>query len=271
MSAKETKDGPAVPKLSFPPVDLDALEERLKAVWRDPSRASSPSTHHEILPGLWLGGCEARPPAATHVLTLVDPDRALPFPDVPDERRLVIRINDSQGEDIAAHFAASARFLAEVEAAGGTAYVHCQQGRSRSATIVISYLVLRGATLLEAWAHVMERRHISALNLGFFAQLALLEQSHRGDVSFSLLDYWRTTVLHLDNAACVSTRAAGDGDIRAEWQKQEAGEAPDGMLGRLVKGLRFVAEDLPEDQTQTLRDKMSIISGAGFARNFLKG
>ena len=54
----------------------------------------------------------------------------------------------------------------------------------------------------------MERRHISALNLGFFAQLALLEQSHRGDVSFSLLDYWRTTVLHLDSASIVSCRAA---------------------------------------------------------------
>ena len=62
----------------------------------------------------------------------------------------------------------------------------------------------------------------------------------------------------------------GDGDIRAEWQKQEAGEAPDGFLGRLVKGLRFVAEDLPEDQTQALRDRMSIKS-TGFARNFLKG
>ena len=110
-------------------------------------------THHEILDKLlWLGGNEALPPAATHVLTLSDPDRALPFPDVPADRRLVIWIRDAQSEDISAHFDATAQFLARVEEGGGTAYVHCQMGRSRSAAIVLAYLVRRGATLLQAHA-----------------------------------------------------------------------------------------------------------------------
>merc|ERR1719407_96424 len=113
-----------------------ALELALAECWTRQDRAAGRETAHEILPGLWLGGCRAQPPPElTHVVSLWDDDR-----------------DGAPG--------------------GAVALVHCQMGRSRSAAVVVAFLMERfRAPLLAAYAHVMLRRHVSALHHGFFAQL----------------------------------------------------------------------------------------------------
>lgn len=55
-------------------------------------------------------------------------------------------------------------------------YVHCQQGVSRSATVVLAYLMLyHNLTLLDAVRAVRHKREIFP-NDGFIKQLCVLER-----------------------------------------------------------------------------------------------
>ena len=73
-----------------------ALELALVECWTRQDRAAGRETAHEILPGLWLGGCRAQPPPGlTHVVSLWDDDRDdVPRWPVAAERQLVVRIRD---------------------------------------------------------------------------------------------------------------------------------------------------------------------------------
>merc|ERR1711881_208983 len=95
-------------------------------------------------------------------------------------------------------------FLDEAKRTSGIPYIHCEQGRSRSAAMVIGWLMHRRArlgqrpSLLDCYSAVASRRRISALNYGFFARLCDLEGrlalgaygSYAGTPSLSLLEYF---------------------------------------------------------------------------------
>ena len=59
-----------------------------------------------------------------------------------------IPLQDVEGEAIHEHFQAAADFIQEAEDAGGAALVHCHEGRSRSVTLVLAYLLHTQARLL---------------------------------------------------------------------------------------------------------------------------
>lgn len=228
--------------------DLVSLERELSEVWSDESRLSGRESCHEILTGrLWLGGCEVTtlPPATTHVISLCDQHIDPPTWDMEDSNRLVIKIQDSFDARIASHFNSTGQFLDNCLAAGGAAYVHCQLGRSRSASIVIAYLVRCGSCLLSAYAHVMLRRHISALNYGFMSELGDYEESCTGRArrcTLPLMDYFRIIDLHLCHIAQTRLRSAANDDIVACWSGKDGDNLTDGdkLLAKLVKGLRYV-------------------------------
>jgi len=67
------------------------------------------------------------------------------------------------------------------------AFIHCNQGVSRSASIVLAYLInYSGMTLKQAWDFTKSKRHIIFPNEGFMRQLALLENQvhNHNTVSF---------------------------------------------------------------------------------------
>ena len=81
-------------------------------------------------------------------------------------------LEDDEREDIFAHFY---NCISNIEKAN-VVYVHCQAGMSRSATIVISYVMYHFKyKYKQAYEYVLERREIISPNEGFVMQLKDLE------------------------------------------------------------------------------------------------
>uniref|UniRef100_T1JBI6 Dual specificity protein phosphatase n=1 Tax=Strigamia maritima TaxID=126957 RepID=T1JBI6_STRMM len=84
---------------------------------------------------------------------------------------LGLRLMDTPGTNISVHFDECADFIDEALNKGGNVFVHCYMGISRSATIVLAYLMLRkGFTAEDAIRTVRIHRDVTPNN-GFLQQL----------------------------------------------------------------------------------------------------
>lgn len=82
--------------------------------------------------------------------------------------------------DMSANFYAAAEFIHRALNGGGTVLVHCAVGVSRSATLVLAYLMLKQQlTLVEAICAVKDNRGIIP-NRGFLRQLIKLDAKLHG-------------------------------------------------------------------------------------------
>ena len=181
----------------------EALREGLPE--KEGARRSGRDTQHAIIEGgegfaLHLGGCDAALPAGcTHVVTLWDDGQEPPALNVGEggadaPQRAVFPVRDAHDAGISQHFEGCCGFLTECAEAGGLAFVHCQMGRSRSATATIAFLMHRyRLPLLAAYGHVAALRNISALNYGFLARLTDAELRERRR------DEWRRSRHRLDH------------------------------------------------------------------------
>jgi protein-tyrosine phosphatase len=85
-------------------------------------------------------------------------------------------LEDDESEDIARYFDRSIEFIKEARASGGRVVVHCRLGISRSATVVLAFLVkAQSLTLKNAFELVSRARPKVMPNYGFWHQLAQLE------------------------------------------------------------------------------------------------
>eukprot|EP01043_Picozoa_sp_COSAG02_P022497 COSAG02_NODE_1172_length_14106_cov_77.834725_9_plen_299_part_00 len=142
---------------------------------------------NEVRPRLWLGSVEA---AADHSLLathgiqhLLTCGRFLaersPLPaDGSVVRAVNLEIDDLDEVDLVEHLPATSDVLCELlgtESRPGTTtgvLVHCSAGRSRSASVVIAYLMREeGLSYKQAYASVVEARPIVQPNTGFSHQL----------------------------------------------------------------------------------------------------
>lgn len=86
-----------------------------------------------------------------------------------------IQAHDEKRFPLYRYFDECTRFIEDALSNGGKVYVHCQQGISRSATLIIAYLMSkRGMSAIEAVRAVRRKRQIFP-NDGFFEQLCDLE------------------------------------------------------------------------------------------------
>eukprot|EP01065_Artemidia_motanka_P049020 TRINITY_DN8041_c0_g2_i11.p1 TRINITY_DN8041_c0_g2~~TRINITY_DN8041_c0_g2_i11.p1 ORF type:complete len:466 (+),score=48.23 TRINITY_DN8041_c0_g2_i11:511-1908(+) len=108
----------------------------------------------------------------THVLTI----GYQLYPKHPDKFQYKqIELEDSVHSDILNIIPECFAFIDESQESGGC-LVHCERGRSRSATITLAYCMLReGLRLREAWERVLAARPVVSPNSGFAQQIMRLD------------------------------------------------------------------------------------------------
>jgi len=136
----------------------------------------------EILPSLYLGNERdasnrelLQSLSITHILNVTsqiplhfEDDKALTYKRLP--------ATDSCSQNLKQYFDDAVSFIDEATSKGQKVLVHCQAGVSRSASIVIAYIMTRRSVgMLEAYRYVKARRAIVAPNFNFMGQLLAYE------------------------------------------------------------------------------------------------
>ncbi|XP_031486053.1 dual specificity protein phosphatase PHS1 isoform X2 [Nymphaea colorata] len=93
-------------------------------------------------------------------------------------------ICDTDDAEINSLFEVCSDFIEHAEQSGGKVLVHCFEGKSRSVTVVLAYLMLRKhLTLLQAWNELKRVHHRSQPNDGFKRILLELDKKLHGSPS----------------------------------------------------------------------------------------
>uniref|UniRef100_A0A671X3Y8 Dual specificity phosphatase 28 n=1 Tax=Sparus aurata TaxID=8175 RepID=A0A671X3Y8_SPAAU len=110
------------------------------------------------------------------VTLCINVSKQQPFPSA-GIKKLQIPVYDDPVEDLYSHFDRCADAIQKEENRGGRSVVYCKNGRSRSATVCIAYLMKhRKLTLTDALQKVKTARHVIDPNPGFMSQLQRYEQ-----------------------------------------------------------------------------------------------
>eukprot|EP01105_Mastigella_eilhardi_P005909 TRINITY_DN1758_c0_g1_i2.p1 TRINITY_DN1758_c0_g1~~TRINITY_DN1758_c0_g1_i2.p1 ORF type:complete len:352 (-),score=41.85 TRINITY_DN1758_c0_g1_i2:44-1099(-) len=131
----------------------------------------------EIVPGLYLGDVECA--RNRHALLQLGVDHILTIafyrPVWPNDfTYMVVEVDDREEVDLSPHFQGTTDFIANSLHSGGRVLVHCHAGVSRSATVVVAYLIAaHGWTAEEAQAFVKARRPRILPKHNFVSQLAV--------------------------------------------------------------------------------------------------
>ncbi|MCD7454310.1 Very-long-chain (3R)-3-hydroxyacyl-CoA dehydratase [Datura stramonium] len=169
-------------------VRLEHILERISLI-SDAANTEKPSA---ISGSLFIGGALAARSVytlqhlgITHILCLCANETGQSdsqFPDLFEYKNF--SICDDEDSNISALFEEAHAFIDHVEEKGGKVLVHCFEGRSRSATVVLAYLMLRKKfTLLKAW-NTLRRVHRRAQPNDGFARILLdLDRKLHGKVS----------------------------------------------------------------------------------------
>ena len=150
---------------------------------------SSVDPMHKIIDGLYLGNYLASSDKAllkkhgiTHILRVVKEDIGDVFP--TDFIYKFMELRDIPEQNISGYFSEAHKFIDDSIRSSNNmnsnnkVLVHCHAGVSRSATIVISYLMKRfiNFSLQDALQYVKSKRSIIRPNSGFLKQLQEYEK-----------------------------------------------------------------------------------------------
>jgi hypothetical protein len=100
-----------------------------------------------------------------------------------------VSVADSHDENISQHFEAAVSFMAGAISSGGSVLVHCREGRSRSVTVIIAYLMMEKKWRLDQAYERMEAVAPDVnINSGFKRQLMELEMALHQQTSLDFFD-----------------------------------------------------------------------------------
>ncbi|XP_047340765.1 dual specificity protein phosphatase PHS1-like [Impatiens glandulifera] len=169
-------------------VRLEHILERIPLI-SDAANTEKPS---QILSHLFIGGALAARSVytlqhlgITHILCLCSNEIGQSdnqFPELFEYKN--ISVSDSEDANISSIFEEAHGFIEHVEQTGGKVLVHCFEGKSRSATVVIAYLMIRNdTTLSKAWNILKQVHRRAQPNDGFAKVLVELDKKLHGKVS----------------------------------------------------------------------------------------
>ncbi|CAL9136664.1 unnamed protein product [Musa textilis] len=171
-------------------VRLEHILERIALI----SDAASTERPSLVTNNLFIGGALAARSmytlqylGITHILCLCSNETGQSDSQYPDLFQYKnFSIGDEEDTDISDIFEEASDFVDHVEHSGGKVLVHCFEGKSRSATVVLAYLMLRkGYTLSEAW-NTLKKVHRRAQPNDGFAQILLdLDRRIHGKTSMN--------------------------------------------------------------------------------------
>mmetsp|Transcript_17494 Transcript_17494/g.25537 ORF Transcript_17494/g.25537 Transcript_17494/m.25537 type:complete len:226 (-) Transcript_17494:316-993(-) len=134
-----------------------------------------------ILPGLWLGGCDIleqphwfQENNITHTVSIchVAPGDAIPL-----QGKMHINLPDVPTTNLRPYMEDVVTFIHKARVAGGQVYVHCAAGISRSTTMTCAYIMAAcSLPLRTTLQYVTLRRSCVCPNQGFRQQLNQWEQ-----------------------------------------------------------------------------------------------
>ncbi|KAK7077004.1 dual specificity phosphatase 12 [Halocaridina rubra] len=135
---------------------------------------------NKIEEGLYLGNITAaldtdvlKKYRISHILTVDSKPLPTRITELPGMSFLYIEVDDIYTEDILCYFEEAIKFIEDGQQKGST-FVHCYFGMSRSATLVMAFLMKKyKLNLDEALNRVKERRRCIGPNPGFLKQLLL--------------------------------------------------------------------------------------------------
>ncbi|KAG7235753.1 hypothetical protein INR49_002255 [Caranx melampygus] len=135
--------------------------------------------------------------AITHILSVDSVDPAFLLPAECGFHRKWINVLDEATSDLLSHIENCILFIKEAMDGGQAAIVHCQAGRSRSATIVTAFLMKRHQlSFNEAYHRLKSVKQDVQINSGFEEQLHLYEAMNcEVDTSSPLYKQYRLTKL----------------------------------------------------------------------------
>ncbi|PNF41472.1 Serine/threonine/tyrosine-interacting protein [Cryptotermes secundus] len=148
-------------------------------------------TMQEIVPGLFLGPYSAAMKSKldhlmhhgiTHIVCVrQDIEAHFIRPNFPERfEYLVLDIADNVTENIIQHFPKVRQFVDESLSNGGKTLIHGNAGISRSAALVLAYIMEKyGLSCKDAFSMVQQRRFCINPNEGFMAQLTEFEPIYK--------------------------------------------------------------------------------------------
>ncbi|CAM0913071.1 unnamed protein product [Alopecurus aequalis] len=169
-------------------VRLEHIIERIALV-SDAANTERPSL---VINSIFIGGALAARSkytlqhlGVTHILCLCSNEIGqsdTQFPDLFQYKNF--SISDDDDANISDLFEEASDFIDRVYVVGGKILIHCFEGKSRSATVVLAYLMLRkGFTLAKAWNLLKKVHRRAQPNDGFAKALLALDKRLHGKVS----------------------------------------------------------------------------------------
>lgn len=152
----------------------------------------------EVQPYLFLSGCKGLNSGSLRQLGIkrvINASLEVPLIESEEIESIRIPVNDVPGKNhIIIHFDPVAEIIDSSVKNQEGVLVHCVAGVSRSATLILAYLMKhRGMRLRDAFLFLHSKRHVIRPNFSFFEQLISYEKTLFGEstvkmVNISLLD-----------------------------------------------------------------------------------
>ena len=147
----------------------------------------------EILPYLWLGAAAGRTDDMLKekgITLVINATNGCPMSKKCCVEQVKLKCEDSPDYNLKKHFEDIAETIHKAKEKNGKVFVHCIGGISRSASLVLAYLVrIERMTLYDAHALVKSKRSFIRPNAGFWEQLVQYEKEVLGSNSVTMMKY----------------------------------------------------------------------------------